>query len=679
MFKQHGFLGAAHFFGLLMAFVLAAPVTMLWDDELPGTPETYIVDSSDQAVDFGGFLIDLTRFSKETGTGIAIRHQGIDIPLHETRLYIVSGSNLDVWIDNPPRPFDPGQIRSAEPASKLDPQFSGHGIYYLFPGGRDGATAVHDFEKVLAKYGLSGVILQHNLGYFLSSSVTPVVLISILFALSLGVLHVVLRNKEHAIKRMYGKSSFLILKEDYLDSLPFLGKVLIATIPSVALILFFYNRWAALSTYLSFSVIIYFILILATSVGYFLTLFVFEYYPVINTLKGKLPASSLVISIYAVRIGTVIIVLSLVGVVVSASTVHNRLTTEAQEWQQHSDLMSVYISGSAGEQGKLLAPQLRAADQAGDVLFSNPRWNMPLHNSPDDRPLLLMNRAGLDSGPLGAYLPEKTKGVTVLYPDTASTSEIRRAIAGVKNEYEIATEEENTGTQPELHIQQIRYSSGLEVFNYVTGFGGYTIPAFSKDPVVVVLAAGLYPLSDYNIYSALTQSTLMLRNKDVVTRIAASEIGNEVIAGFQPTAARTIETRESLAQTYRVSFIGLILGIMLTIISVFASGVIYQLRHRQQLWVRYLIGQHPIRGRVPLLLFDAGIIAIVVIWLAYRQWSFRREIAMGTSRALELSETASLTTNIIIAAVGIVVIWEFATIVTIQLFNRFLNKGLSTR
>lgn len=127
-----------------------------------------------------------------------------------------------------------------------------------------------------------------------------------------------------------------------------------------------------------------------------------------------------------------------------------------------------------------------------------------------------------------------------------------------------------------------------------------------------------------------------------------------------------------------VDVVALVLSIVLMTIAVVVVGVIYQMRYRRQLLVRYLVGQPPIRGRVPLVVLEVLFFLAVPVWLVWQAWSVNQVINAGTARAVEIAETVGISASTIAIALAIAGGWALLSAITIAVSHRSMHKEIAS-
>lgn len=664
MKKNPNLLVASGVVALIMALALgAAFAAMVSQTGKAVGASDYLVDGSTRPIDEASFRTDLAAFARDHDITVTLHSTSADAPLTHSAFYIAertSPGGTAEWLNNPPTLFLPDYTISAHPYSELTELRGGRGLYSLDPANGDGNAALTAFVSFLDDHGLTGQPLTYRwVELYVAEPATIVLAATALLCLALGTLHSVLRAREHGIRRLQGQSSLTIAATEHLTALRRLAPAWIVIAVMAAGGLYAFNRFHGLVDFLSHTIVVFAVLLMATSIGFFTGLAVTAANALLGAIKGQLPLSGMTVGVWAIRLCALLILLVMTAAAQAALATERRLAADADLWHHHDQPVAAFIAGSSGESIVELGPVIRDLDREGQILMTNSQWYLPFHTTADMQPVVLMNAtAAIDSG---ALTPDEatSHGDTALIaiPDGMSPDAVAPVREHLQGEFSFARE--NGGDVPE--VTEITIPRGRSAFTYATSYGFNPEPASVDDPIVIVLPPGMTGISDYNLAAAMTQATILLRDRGAYDALAATDTGHAMLAGSERAIDRWAQSRKKAAHTAAQNLIGALIAMLLTTATVAATALTHHLHHARKLHVHALMGHHPIAGRGGLVVAEVAFALVVVAWLVYRQRSYLAELAAGTARGRELADTVAVHPPLVITAIAFIVFWALIT------------------
>lgn len=649
---------------LIMALALGAAYSAATTQAgLTAGTTAYLVDGAERPIDESAFRTALADFAREHDTTITLEATSADASPTETWFFIAertSPGGVRDWLSHPPRPFLPGYTITARPHSELTDIRGGRGMYWLDPADGDGDAALAAFRGFLDVHGLTGQPLENRwLEMHLSEPATIVLVATMLLCLVLGTLHAVLRAREHGIRRLQGQTTPTIAMSAHRAALRRLvpGWLLVTAVAAVGLYAF--NRFHGLAGFLAYSTAIGATLLVVTSAGFLAGLAVTATSPLLGAIKGQLPLAGLTAGVWAVRLAALLLLLTMTANAIGDLAAHRRLNADAQAWSSHDRPVAAFIAGSSGDDMSALAQPLREMDRRGQILMAASEWHAVIDAPADMPPVLLMNTtAALDSG---ALTPDEAaaQGDTALLVIPAGTSP--EAVASVRDQLHAEFDYARDTGAAVPDIADITVPRGRSVFTYATSFGFQPPPATVADPIVAVLPPGLAGIADYNLTSALSQATVLLHDRAAYDALAATDAGRAMLAGSERAVDRWTQSRRSAADSALQNLGGALIALVLATAAVASTALTHHLRHARALHVHALMGHHPLAGRGGLVAAEVVFAAIVAAWLGHRQHAYLTQLAAGTSRARELTETVAVSPPLVVTALAFVAFWALIT------------------
>ena len=676
MFQKQRLITLSILLGLVMSVIFALPLTQFYSEDTSTFDAVYAVSEAERPVDAAEFSQGLEEFTARTGIGVALEKVGADIPRGERHLYIVEGSQeLDPWFYSPPPSFNPRQEFVIFPYSQLKTAAPGRGYFLLEKGSHSADSAVKQFDEFVQGFGLAGSFGLGDNSRLLNVGITPVILATAFLNFTLGALQVLIARRRNAIGRLLGQSQREIAQGDFLAGWKTIGVGALVTVGATVVGLFFYNQCAEISTYATFTALLWVLLSGSSLLGYVTVQALFHTVPILGAIKGDIPHRYLAFTIYVVRAMVLVLTLTLANAAIASLQMSSRLASEGAYWQQNSGLTAVDIATGSGESDLELAQHLREMDRRGELVLADQMWSMPLVTRPSDQPVVLMNHTAAQLNGLDFLIDDLR--IVIAHKPNSHAGSLERARVGIDSEVEIFRDHHGTDIAlPEVTHKEL--PAGAEVFTFATTKMAYSPPSVLSDPVLVVIPPGLLPLSQSNVIAPLSQGKLMIRNEALAAQLAATPAGTAAVGGYQPAINRWLKTHSDVRRQMLVDVVALVLSIVLMTIAVVVVGVIYQMRYRRQLLVRYLVGQPPIRGRVPLVVLEVLFFLAVPVWLVWQAWSVNQVINAGTARAVEIAETVGISASTIAIALAIAGGWALLSAITIAVSHRSMHKEIAS-
>lgn len=578
-------------------------------------------------VDPSYFQTELHDFAAENDVNITLREISASIPDNEEHYF-----STDYFQEDPKEiaSFGNDKTRIIYPFSDLH-ESDNRGLYILEgPAGSDIL-----FLAWANQIGLDGLIMQTNFWNIIGQSPYLITgLLMIIAALFLAATHEIIRGRATAIKRLLGRPLHLNLLDEYLSSwkIPLLsiGLSLFSTIAILSV-----NGFA--QTPLFFG--IYFAslllgilgLVLGQLVGHFIAVSI----PLNLAIKGERAGLLLNSGMLATRLITLFFFLGIIGSLTGNLSELRAQTTFSTLWDTHKETYRVSIASAAGQDFYGLAETLRTMDRHGEIILADRQWlTAPLDIG---APVVLSNTTfAVDEGLLAPKDLPQSDEITILHPqflDSAKEPELLGLL-----EFEASNSQ-----VPMPKIQSIPYDSEdstnpmSEVFTY-----NINLDSAVRNPIVVILPAGLELLSDQNLSARLTQNSLLIKDQTGVNALLSSEDSRNYVGAASPMIDTWEESVVRLKEANQIIAFNAFIALFLTTTLVLATALVFHLRNQRRLWVAHLLGNHPLRARLQLLIVEVIFASIPCVWLANRYFERSAAIASDAPSARYLEHLNSI-------------------------------------
>ncbi|STD03201.1 Uncharacterized protein conserved in bacteria [Dermatophilus congolensis] len=360
-----------------------------------------------------------------------------------------------------------------------------------------------------------------------------------------------------------------------------------------------------------------------------------------NNLAGRTDTIPALIALGLLNLVTAIIVIGILVSITLISTKVQRFTQELPHTTQGITYMT--LSGSTNDEKNAkqvdaaLGAQLRKADIEGNVLANIGIYRDPQPVSlPDGAAnILTVNSTYLKRYPelLSSTGPiPSTDNALNAYIPTDRQAQTKAIIEEVKNRFSVDIELQKISLPP-IRTQTIKSTT----WPLVVDVDGLNTKTGIKDPIVILLADGLAPISDINLSAALSKSEIMFTSREAAEKVANDEnLTTHVYSIVDANQAR-IEAREKATQDLAQQTVTFILGIIILIISSTALAALWVQSRRQRLFAEWVTGHSWLRRHsIAVFGYTLLTIAAVTAWSIFITPSTSESLPPGEADRLAL-------------------------------------------
>lgn len=618
-------------FAALLAFLLAATAeqtvhvledsALVWITENDGTHDTDEVARAVQEV------------ADTHGTAIGYSVLDVNDPSSLAHLYLAvsdPGSRYARWLDEGYPSFGRAFTVRTHPM----PEFGdvGPNGYYLVFGGPEAEQAL---RTALAEHGLFEAPGSQTtqLWHFLTGGhllhLVAVALLTTVTATGAGVL---LSTRDHAVRRLHGRSYPGTLAGELAGVLRLWAVALPVSAAAVLLLLGGYNGWNQIGLYTGLALLFLALLAVACLVAHALCLALVHTTEILPALKGRLPVRGATVAVHLVRVPVLFLTLTLLGsVVTTAQDVRDQrvgLEVVEQYGQTSRPALSAHYGwADEGAVDDELGPWLRQADIDGDMVLAaqlHPAELLPSAPAEPDapapgnptpgNPILLVNDTYLAQEELLSPAGERygpDRAVRLLLPASAAehAAPLTEGVAGWLGA--------NSAPESVSEVVVRPAADGQNLFTYGAGERlGAALPLL-YEPVVIALPNGAV-LSDSGYVNHLSGRQTVFPDPDVV----------EAFRTRNPEASRYISMVEPLSTSARTTHARTVHALRAELFNLFGAGtvllltavaacVVHVRTRAQEIFARHLSGWSFPATHRRLLTTEAAIAAAFVGWTAW--------------------------------------------------------------
>lgn len=335
--------------------------------------------------------------------------------------------------------------------------------------------------------------------------------------------------------------------------------------------------------------------------------------PVLEALKGRLPARGTTAAVYLVRVPALVLAVSASVTATAAGADVAERRAALDTWNGVGD--AAYLSFSAvlaqDETERLAATTgawLASEEQAGRmVLAAQDRLELMAPGTTGD--VLLVNSTYLAEQDVRTVDGDRVTGpptgtVLVLVPQERAAE--REAVADA-----VATWAQRGPATTPPRVETALAPADAALFTYGTARGTNASPALAGAVVVVVDAAtGAVRPDDYMAWAS-QGAVLVLDPQRAVTAARAAGLG-DFVTSFRPARQEAADTYAQVVRELRLHLANAAAALLVLLATAVGLGQVYTRSHAQRLFVTYVHGWSFVRTHPRLLAAEAALLVAVV-------------------------------------------------------------------
>lgn len=628
---------------VILAFLF---VRGLDERDILGSTALVDVADSDNSTNAAEVVRAIKSFSVERGVGVAREVSDLRNPDSVRHLYLAPGNSNSVtadWLGKGypafSRNFDT-RVHSISEIGLQDPR----GQYYVFGSPADADALVTKFHDL----GLTAYI-SHPLSFaeisdkYSGDPLFRAFIVIALAALTMTGASVLLSAKAYGVLRMQGLSFIGILLRDLRQAAMFW--LAAASIVEGATLAFvgIYNSFAWLGMFTFVAAVAATLLTVLVLITHAAVLALTSKVDVLSALKGELPSRAASISIYLVRIPTLLLALSIAtNVTLSGRDVLTR--QENQDiYRTAGDAVSIRLNGAYAmhmdQLDKHVGPWLRRADKQGEVIIAGRRdlqVSAPGEHLPPGEFLIvndtyLSKQSVLDPGgrryawaaPSGKA-PD-SRPVRVIIPDglAAHASAITKA----------ASEILDPGRSRHVPLEVLRGKTGQRLFGFNTGSYSYNA-AYSagedrslvRDPILVVVPNGSHFFTDDAYTSIASQAGVIFPNPDDVLSGIKAENLQTYLNSMSPVGQKAALDLRDATNKLRLQIFNLIVSMIVLLVAGIGICIIYSRKNAQRIFAQHISGWRYVAIHRFVLSVEVAIAVIFATRIPFEAWRQNKEL-----------------------------------------------------
>ncbi|MCO7274095.1 hypothetical protein [Cellulosimicrobium cellulans] len=455
------------------------------------------------------------------------------------------------------------------------------------------------------------------LGWLVTQPLALSALVAALLVVVVVATSVLTNVRGYAVQRLHGVPPALILGRDLSRSFPALAVTLVTVALVDAGLLALYNGGAQWRTFAAAAGVLTAAFVLLALVTHALALALAGERPVLEALKGRLPALATGVAVYLVRVPALVVTIAAV-VASSVAAVQLAGQVEASErWATAGDGVHVLFSPNLSQEefDALAVPAgewLLAAEGDGDVVLAGQgevSWGRGLPGRHDS---LLVNNAYLAQqdvrdadGERVVELPEDV--VTVLVP-----SRYEDATASIVDDVRSWLDGFSRGAQ-DVEVRTRVLAPGQELFTY----GAATRPnepALLRDALGVVVNGGSGVFVPDDLTSLGTRRGLVLTDAATARDGLASVGAQEIAMAYQPVALAAAQEHAALVNDTRLQVFNAVAALAVLLGTSVAVAQVSTRKNAQSIFARHISGWGFVRTHRGLLGAELALALAVVTW-----------------------------------------------------------------
>ncbi|KAB1503873.1 hypothetical protein F7230_01810 [Corynebacterium sp. 320] len=549
----------------------------------------------------------------------------VEIPTLEGRVAYAAGDKAESWIHKGYQGLPGTPPLDVRPLEDLP-----HGDYRQMFEVIGGDDVLQELVSYLDARGVTYHIPENQQWMYLlgGTALGKMAALMIGIGFVLVFVGIVLNSHTDAVRRLHGIGLLSRAKAELSAAR---GTLLTATSAAVVLVdvlLWWYSNTASAYQLVLFQAAFIGIALVACIFALFVGLFLLKIAPVVQLLKGKLPAKSVLVSMFAVRIGACIAVASLSIGALNYTTEWNEQKDEVDGWRNSPSAYGLTLSGARKledlhEASGRLASHMRDISSQNRLLYAQFRDSGMTPGSHLDRDIMVYNTTAAEnslSGEVSRSFGEqpRDKQPLVLVPDSlpaaVDSHELLAPIVG------------------EARVHTAVYRAGdSRARTWEVGLDEWMNRAETHDPIVVVMPNDLIGLSDRNLVASVTQHDVLLSSYDDFQRLHDDrEVGSFVRAAV-PMSQTWSQHHQAMGRILWVYVGGFVATVLLCCIASLAVWLSFMKVFHQRLRAAYLHARWPIRPLLTALGAELIVCACVLYFLFTRAATARAWEAGGSA------------------------------------------------
>lgn len=549
------------------------------------------------------------------------RTHGVDVgrlvddltaPGERRHLYLAAGrpdgAQAD-WLVHGYPAFDPRDgtaVHDVADLGSLDPR----GYYVVF-GGADGRDALVDAMRGLGydvearAYYAPGPVAQWVWTQPLGVGLLVVTLL-VVVVVAAGVLAGV---KSYAVQRLHGASAGTLLARDLRD----VARVVVVAAGALTVLvggalwawngLHQWRAYAAVAAGTAAALLVVVLLAHVVAIG------ITGLLPVLEALKGRLPARGTTAAVYLVRVPALVLTVtaSLTVTVTAADVVERRAALD--DWRTVGDaaflsFAPVFSSAEVERLASTTGTWLADEEAAGRmVLAVQDRLELLAPGATGD--VLLVN---------STYLAQQdvrsADGTRVTGPDPGTVEVLVPAERVADQDAIVRAVAEWAGPGPDVVAGGL-LPSGAELFTYAAQRGSQERPVLPGAVVVVVDAtSGAVRPDDYMAWAS--QGGVLVLDPERAVRSAQDAGLTGFVTSFRPAQQEAADVYADVVRDLRLHLANGAAALLVLLATAVGLGQVYTRAHAQRLFVTHVHGWSFVRTHVRLLAVEAVLLVVVV-------------------------------------------------------------------
>ncbi|QJW35927.1 hypothetical protein [Cellulosimicrobium protaetiae] len=458
------------------------------------------------------------------------------------------------------------------------------------------------------------------MGWLVTQPLALSALVAALLVVVVVAASVLTNVRGYAVQRLHGVAPGRVLARDLRRALPSLLATLVAVAIADAVLLAVYNggaQWPAFAAATAILTAAFVLLALGTHA---LALALAAERPVLEALKGRLPARATGVAVYLVRLPALLVA---IAAVVGAGVAGVQLVAQAEaseRWAAAGTAVHVLFSPNLSQEefDALAVPAgewMLAAEADGEIALAAQEevvWGQGL---PGRHESLLVNNAYLAQQDVrdveGARIVDLPQDVvTVLVP-----SRYADAAASIADDVRTWTDGVSRGVQG-VEIRTRVLAPGQELFTY-GGASRPNQPPLLRDAVAVVVNGGSGVL-DPDTYTSLATGQGVVVDDAETARAGLTSVGAQEIAmAFRPVALDAAQERAALVNDTRLHVFNAVVALAVLLATSVAVAQVSTRKNAQAIFARSISGWGFVRTHRGLLGAELVLALAVVAWSAW--------------------------------------------------------------
>ncbi|MFB8229958.1 hypothetical protein [Cellulosimicrobium sp. NPDC055967] len=455
------------------------------------------------------------------------------------------------------------------------------------------------------------------LGWLVTQPLALSALVAALLVVVVVAASVLTNVRGYAVQRLHGVPPALILGRDLRRSLPALAVTLVAVALVDAGLLALYNGGAQWRTFAAAAGVLTAAFVLLALVTHVLALALAAERPVLEALKGRLPARATGVAVYLVRTPALLVTIAAVVATSVAAVQLAGQSAASGRWTAAGEGVHILFTPNLSQEefDALAVPAgewLLAAEADGDVVLAGQgevSWGRELPGQHDS---LLVNNAYLAQqdvsdadGERIVELPEDV--VTVLVP-----SRYEDATASIVDDVRYWLDGFSRGAQ-DVEVRTRVLAPDQELFTY----GAADRPNQSvlvRDGVAVVVNGGSGIFAPDDFTSLGTRQGLVVTDAATARDGLASVGAQEIAMAYQPVALAAAQEHAALVNDTRLQVFNAVAALAVLLGTSVAVAQVSTRKNAQSIFVRHISGWGFVRTHRGLLGAELALALAVVAW-----------------------------------------------------------------